>query len=218
MTGALHGYHVLDCSQIIAGPLASSLLAEMGADVVKVEPLEGEPWRLQAEFIPKESRGYIAENRSKRGIAIDLKRPEAAPVRDDLIRWADVLVTNYRPGVAASLGLDYAAARAIRPDIIYCENTAFGPRGPDGQRRGYDIIAQAMSGLVTAGARLDEQGVPLNNTIAIADKVTACLMAFGVAAALLHRERTGEGQQVDASLLHSALFLQATFKEISALD
>src|SRR5579883_2807663 len=127
VAGALEGIHVLDCSQIIAGPACSSLLADMGADVVKVEPLEGEPWRLQAEFIPKESRGYIAQNRSKRGIAVDFKRPEAAPIREALVRRSDVVLTNYRPGAAAQLGLDYDAVRAIRADVIYCENTAFGP-------------------------------------------------------------------------------------------
>jgi len=114
MAGALAGVRVLDCTQIIAGPLAASLLAEMGADVVKVEPLEGEPWRLQAEIIPKESRGFLAQNRGKRGIAIDLRQPEAAKVRTALVRWADVLITNYRPGVARELGLDYESVSAIR--------------------------------------------------------------------------------------------------------
>jgi CoA:oxalate CoA-transferase len=218
MQGALDGVHVLDCSQIIAGPLASSLLAEMGADVIKVEPLAGEPWRLQAEFIPKESRGYISQNRSKRGIAIDLKRPEVAPVREKLLRWADVLLTNYRPGVAAALGVDYESAKAVRPDIIYCENTAFGTRGPHAQRRGYDIIAQAMSGLATATQIINERGVPVIQQGAPADITTGFAMAWAITGALYHRERTGEGQRIDASLLLSALFLQAAFKEITALD
>jgi crotonobetainyl-CoA:carnitine CoA-transferase CaiB-like acyl-CoA transferase len=218
MPGALHGFRVLDCSQIIAGPLCCSLLAEMGADVIKVEPLEGEPWRITSELIPKESRPFIVENRSKRDLAIDLKRPEAAPVRERLIRRADVLLTNYRPGVAKTLGLDYESAKQLRPDIIYCENTAFGNRGPHAQRRGYDIIAQAMSGLVTTNAHLNEQGIPLISPTAIADRVTACVMAWGITAALLHRVQTGEGQRVDASLLLSALFVQASFREITALD
>ncbi len=217
VAGALEGIHVLDCSQIIAGPACSSLLADMGADVVKVEPLEGEPWRLQAEFMPKESRAFINQNRGKRGIALDLKRPEAAPIREALIRWADVLVTNYRPGVAEELGVDYASARAIRPDIIFCQNTAFGSRGPDAHRRGYDIVAQAMSGLVTSNGVV-ENGIPRIVQFAPADALTGAYMAWAISAALYHREKTGEGQAIDTSLLLSALALQAGFKEIMALD
>ncbi|HEY8836935.1 MAG TPA: CoA transferase, partial [Dehalococcoidia bacterium] len=217
VAGALEGVHILDCSQIIAGPMASSLLSEMGADVVKVEPLEGEPWRLQAEFIPKESRPFINQNRGKRGVAIDLKRSEAKPVREALIRWADVIVINFRPGVAESLGLDYASARAIRPDIIYCENTAFGKEGPDAQRRGYDIVAQAMSGLITSNGVI-ENGVPRIVQFAPADALTGVLMAWSVTAALFHRQKTGEGQAINCSLLQTALFMQGGFKEIVALD
>src|SRR6185437_16922144 len=105
VAGALEGVRVLDCTQIIAGPLAGSLLAEMGADVVKVEPLEGEPWRLQAEIIPKESRTFITQNRGKRGIAINFKDPATGAAREALLRWADVLITNYHPGAADHLGL-----------------------------------------------------------------------------------------------------------------
>ncbi len=218
MAGALEGIRVLDCSQIIAGPMASSLLSEMGADVVKVEPPEGEPWRLQAEFMPKESRAYMNQNRGKRGIALDLKHPAAAAVRTALLRWADVVVINYRPGVAEQLGLSYEAVRAIKPDIIYCENTAFGKQGPDAKRRGYDIIAQAMSGLVTSSAVLNEAGVPQIVNFAPADALTGALMAWAITAALYHREKTGEGQAINSSLLHTALMLQAGFKEIVAMD
>src|SRR5690606_34082519 len=134
----------------IAGPLCGSLLSEMGADVVKVEPLEGEPWRLQAEIIPKESKAFLTQNRGKRDIALDFKNPQAGQIRDALIRWADVLLTNYRPGVPEALGIDYESAKKISPNIIYAENTAFGKKGPDAMRRGYDIVAQAMSGLTTS--------------------------------------------------------------------
>jgi formyl-CoA transferase len=217
VAGALAGIHVLDCSQIIAGPMAASLLAEMGADVVKVESLEGEPWRLQAEFMPKESRTFINQNRGKRGVAIDFKRPESEPARLALLRWADVLITNYRPGVAALLKLDYASARAVRPDIIYCENTAFGTHGPDAERRGYDIIAQAMSGLIASNGVVAD-GVPRIVQFAPADVLTGALMAWSISAALYHREKTGEGQAIDTSLLASALYIQSGFKAIEALD
>ncbi len=217
MAGALEGIRVLDCTQIIAGPLSASLLSEMGADVVKVEPPEGEPWRLQAEIIPKESRGYLVQNRGKRGITLDFKQPGADEVREALIRWADVLICNYRPGVPEELKLDYESAKALNPNIIYCESTAFGKLGPDANRRGYDIVAQAMSGLATSNPNV-QNGLPRIVGFAPADVVTGCMMAWAITAALYHRERTGEGQSINSSLLLTALFLQAGAKEVTALD
>jgi len=217
MPGALEGVRVLDCTQIIAGPLAGSLLSEMGADVVKVEPLEGEPWRLQAEIIPKESKGFLTQNRGKRGLTLNFKDPRSAPIRDALIQWADVLLTNYRPGVPESLGIDYESARKIKPDIIYAENTAFGKLGPDKDRRGYDIVAQAMSGLTTSNPNV-QNGLPMQIGFAPADVVTAVALAWAISAALFHRERTGEGQAINSSLLLSSLALQAGSREVVAMD
>jgi len=190
----------------------------MGADVVKIEPLEGEPWRLQAEFVPKESRGYMAHNRGKRGIAIDLKHPATDSIRRKLIAWADVLITNYRPGVPEQLKIDYASAKAIRPDIIYCEGTAFGKEGPYAQLRGYDIIAQSMSGLTALNQNVNQRGLPQPIAFAPADVLTGTVMAWAVTAALFHRSRTGEGQAINASLLHTALWVQGAAQEIPALD
>ncbi len=218
MPGALEGIHVLDCTQIIAGPLGASLLAEMGADVVKIEPLEGEPWRLQAEFVPKESRGYLVHNRGKRGIAIDLKHPATDFIRRKLIAWADVLITNYRPGVPEQLKIDYPSAKEVRPDIIYCEGTAFGKEGPYSQLRGYDIIAQSMSGLTALNQNINDRGMPQPIAFAPADVITGTVMAWAVTAALFHRLRTGEGQAINASLLHTALWVQSAAQEIPALD
>jgi crotonobetainyl-CoA:carnitine CoA-transferase CaiB-like acyl-CoA transferase len=217
VAGALAGVRVLDCSQIIAGPMAASLLAEMGADVVKVEPLEGEPWRLQAEIIPKESRTFITQNRGKRGIAINFKDPATSVAREALLRWADVLITNYRPGAAEHLGLDYETVRTINPAIVYCDNTAWGRKGPNALRRGYDSIAQAMSGLMT-GIGIFRNGQPVATGLAPADVLTGAAMAMGIAAALFHRERSGEGQMINTSLLLSALYMQPSFREITALD
>jgi formyl-CoA transferase len=217
MPGALEGVRVLDCTQIIAGPLAGSLLTEMGADVVKVEPLEGEPWRLQAEIIPKESKGFLTQNRGKRGLALNFKDARSAPIRDALIAWADVLLTNYRPGVPEQLGIDYESARKIKPDIIYAENTAFGKFGPDKDRRGYDIVAQAMSGLTTSNPNV-QNGLPMQIGFAPADVVTGVALAWAISAALFHRERTGEGQAINSSLLLSSLALQAGSREIVAFD
>jgi len=217
MAGALEGVRILDCTQIIAGPLAGSLLSEMGADVVKIEPLEGEPWRLQAEIIPKESKAFLTQNRGKRGLAIDLKHPDAAPIKEALIRWADVLLTNYRPGVPEELGIDYESAKRIKPDIIYCENTAFGKKGPDANRRGYDIVAQAMSGLATSNPNV-QNGLPMQIGFAPADVITGVAMAWAITAALYHREKTGEGQAINSSLLLTSLAIQAGSREIVAMD
>jgi formyl-CoA transferase len=217
MAGALEGVRILDCTQIIAGPLAGSLLSEMGADVVKVEPLEGEPWRLQAELIPKESKAFLTQNRGKRGLALNFKDPACAPIRDALIRWADVLLTNYRPGVPEQLGIDYESARRIKPNIIYAENTAFGKLGPEKDRRGYDIVAQAMSGLTTSNPNV-QNGLPMQVGFAPADVVTGVALAWAITAALFHRERTGEGQAINSSLLLSSLALQAGSREIVAID
>jgi len=217
MPGALEGVRVLDCTQIIAGPYAGSLLTEMGADVVKVEPLEGEPWRLQAEIIPKESKAFLAQNRGKRGLALNFKAPGAGPVRDALISWADVLLTNYRPGVPEALGIDYESARRIKPNIIYAENTAFGKTGPDANRRGYDIVAQAMSGLTTSNPNV-QNGLPMQVGFAPADVMSGIALAWGITAALYHRERTGEGQAINTSLMLTALSLQAGSREILAMD
>jgi crotonobetainyl-CoA:carnitine CoA-transferase CaiB-like acyl-CoA transferase len=217
MTGALEGIKVLDCSQIIAGPLAASLLTEMGANVVKVEALEGEPWRLQAEVVSKESRNFLAQNRGKRGVALDFKNPASHEARDVLLRWADVVISNYRPGAAKALGIDYDSVRALNPSVIYCYNTAFGPEGPDASRRGYDIIAQAMSGLMTSNA-VYKDGLPQVTGFAPADALTGAVMAWSITAALYHRLQTGEGQVINASLLSSSLYLQPAYKEIVALD
>ena len=217
MPGALEGVRILDCTQIIAGPLAGSLLSEMGADVVKVEPLEGEPWRLQAEIIPKESKAFLTQNRGKRDIALDFKNPASAQIRDALIRWADVLLTNYRPGVPEALGIDYESARRIKPDIIYAENTAFGKKGPDAMRRGYDIVAQAMSGLTTSNPNV-QNGLPMQIGFAPADVISGVALAWGITAALYHKEKTGEGQAINTSLLLTALTIQAGSREIVALD
>lgn len=217
MPGALEGVRVLDCTQIIAGPLAGSLLTEMGADVVKIEPLEGEPWRLQAEIIPKESKAFLTQNRGKRSLTLNFKDPASAEIRDALIRWADVLLTNYRPGVPESLGIDYESAKRIKPDIIYAENTAFGKLGPHKDRRGYDIVAQAMSGLTTSNPNI-QNGLPMQVGFAPADVVSGVALAWGITAALFHRERTGEGQAINSSLMLTALSLQAGSREIVAMD
>ena len=219
MAGPLEGIKVLEFTQIIAGPFGGMMLADMGADVIKVEPVEGEPWRVALEFIPGESKTYMSLNRGKRSLPLDLTRPEAVEIIHKMIPGIDVVVINARPDVPNKLGIDYETLSSINPRIIYCDNTAFGRSGPDSYRPGYDLIIQAMSGLMAAEGKIRD-GVPqLITSTAVADFATGIAIAWGVCAALFHRERTGRGQKVETTLLGTALGVQTgSFMEIDAFD
>jgi formyl-CoA transferase len=217
-TGPLAGIKVLEFSEIIAAPFGGMMLSDMGADVIKVEPPAGDPWRGFQPLGLREGRGYISLNRGKRGIAIDLNRPEGREIVQKLAARADVVIVNYRPDVATKLGIDYSTLSAGNPRLIYCDNTAFGRRGPYSHRPGYDLIAQAVTGLMSVEGRQDN-GVPLVNALPSADLSTGIAIAWGVCAALYARERTGRGQRVDTTLMSSALSLQNTrFMSIDATD
>jgi formyl-CoA transferase len=194
------------------------LLSDMGADVIKVEPLEGEPWRLALQFIPGESKTFMSLNRGKRSLPLNLTTPEASDIVRKMIPDIDVVLINARPDVPAKLGIDYETLSAMNPKIIYCDNTAFGRKGPHANRPGYDLIIQAMSGLMAAEGKLVD-GVPQQITsTAIADYATGIAIAWGVCAALYVRERTGKGQKIDTTLLGTALGLQGGFTEIESFD
>jgi formyl-CoA transferase len=191
----------------------------MGAEVIKVEPPEGEPWRIFAQFIPFESKTFISLNRGKKSLPLDITRPEAQRIVHELVNEIDVVIVNYRPDVPARCGIDYETLSAINPRLIYCENTAFGRQGPDSYRPGYDIIIQAMSGLMAAENKV-ANGVPqVVSSTAVADAATGIMMAWGITAGLLARERTGRGQKVESSLLASALAVQtSSFTFIDSFD
>jgi crotonobetainyl-CoA:carnitine CoA-transferase CaiB-like acyl-CoA transferase len=217
-TGPLAGVKVLEFSQIIAGPFAGMILSDMGAEVTKFEPLEGEPWRLFVELVPKESRTFASLNRGKRGVSLDMARAEAREIIHRLVRTADVVVINYRPGVAEKLGIDYEALAAFNPRLIYCENTAFGKRGPLASRGGYDLIVQALSGLMAGEAKM-QGDVPTYIYPAVADYATGILIAGAVSAALYAREKDGKGRRIDCTLLGTALAMQTSqFTWIDAFD
>lgn len=217
-SGPLNGIRLLEFTQIIAGPMGCQLLADLGADVIKVEPPEGEPWRLNAMFMPKESKTFMGLNRGKKSFAVNLAHPQSREAIHRLVKDMDVVVINYRPDVAARLGIDYETLSAIKPDLIYMDNTAFGREGPYADRPGYDIVVQAFSGLTGAVAKVDERGNPLTGP-AVADTTTAYAICAGVLAALFHRQRTGEGQKVETSLLINALTIHMSqFDDIPAAD
>ncbi len=217
-TGPLSGIKVLEFSQIIAGPFCGMHLADMGAEVTKFEPIEGEPWRLSVELVPKESRTFLSLNRGKRGVSMDMTRPEAQEAIHRLVKDVDVVIINYRPGVAEQLRIDYDTLKALNPKLVYCENTAFGRKGPLSHRGGYDLIVQAMSGLMAGEAKM-QGDVPTYIYPAVADYATGIQMANSICAALFARERTGRGQRIDCTLLGTALAMQTSqFTWIDAWD
>ena len=207
MPGPLQDIKVVDFTEVIAGPLAGRLLAEMGADVIKIEPPWGEPWRLTFRFTPTESRSFITFNRGKRSLPLDLTKPEAKELLQRLVPDMDVALVNYRPDVAVKLGVDYETLAKLNPRLIYCELTAYGREGPDAHRPGYDMILQAMSGMMAAEHKTID-GVPQWVwSSPLIDSYAGMCMAWCVCAALFARERTGRGQKVETSLLASALAL-----------
>jgi crotonobetainyl-CoA:carnitine CoA-transferase CaiB-like acyl-CoA transferase len=185
------------------------LLADLGADVVKIEAPGGEGTRRNGAFIPGESKGYHSLNRGKRSLVLDLTRPEGQALVHRMIPHFDIFLINMRPSVPPRLHMDYDTLRALRPDLIYLENTGYGDSGPGSHRSGSDIVAQAFSGLMAADGKVDEDGAPLMiSGTAPADYMAATSLALGACAALFHRALTGKGQKVSTSLLQAGLVLQ----------
>ena len=214
MPGPLDGIKIVEFTQIIAAPFGGMLLSDMGAEVIKIEPIEGEPWRLHTEFLPKESKTFITLNRGKKSLPLDLQSQEGLEIAQKLVSDADVVIINARPDVPENLGIDYETLSQLNPKLIYCDNTAFGRQGPHGYRPGYDLIIQAMSGLLAADNKVVD-GVPQQVTAtAVADYTTGVAIAWGVSAALFSRERTGKGQKIDTTLLSTSLLIQGGFMEM----
>jgi crotonobetainyl-CoA:carnitine CoA-transferase CaiB-like acyl-CoA transferase len=207
--GPLVGIRVLDFCSFIAGSLTAMLLGDFGADVVKVEPLHGDLCRQWGPFIGGESRFFQGWNRNKRSLALDLATPDGRAVVERLVRDADVLVENFRPGVTTRLGIDYPRFRRVNPRLVYASTTAFGSRGPYRDRPGYDPVLQAMGGSAHLQTRYG--GVVAINSVAVSDYQASMLLLAGVHAALFYRERTGEGQLVETSLLQGVMSVQSHF-------
>ena len=219
MSGPLDGVKVVDFSEVIAGPLAGRLLAEMGAEVIKIEPPWGESWRLTQPIMPTESRSFITYNRGKRSLPLDLTKPQAQDILRRLVPEMDVALVNYRPDVAAKLGVDYETLSELNPRLIYCELTAYGRRGPDAHRPGYDMILQAMTGMIAAEHKTIDGAPQWVWSSPVIDTTSGVSMAGCVCAALYSRERTGRGQKIETSLLASALFLMGSrFLQVESRD
>lgn len=207
--GILSGYRVLDCSIAMAGPFAAQRLGDLGADVVKVEPTTGEWQRYRAAGGAtgrKINTSFLSLNRNKRSLAIDLKSEEGKATLLELVKSADVFIQNYRPGVAKRLGVDYETLSAINPRLIYVSMSGYGESGPYAKRPGQDLILQAMSGAMLSTGRASDPPAPAGQYLA--DAITAYSAFEGALAALLHRERTGEGQLVEVNMLDALVTIQ----------
>ena len=210
MPGPLDGIKVLELTQIIAGPYCGVALADLGAEVVKLESPMGDAARKINQFAPGESKAFHGLNRGKRGLVVDLSQPAGRKVVHRLIEEFDVFLTNVRPGVAERIGVDYDTLRRFREDLIYFEVTGYGDHGPSAQRAGSDLVVQAYSGLLAGDLKVDPSGAPEHITAtAPSDYVAALGGAMGVCAALFHRERTGQGQRISTTLLGAGLALQS---------
>ncbi len=208
MPGPLAGIKVFEVSQIVAGPYAGQNLADLGAEVVKCEPPEGEGMRVLGAFMPGESKFLHTLNRGKRSLVLDLSNEAGQAAVHRLIADFDVFMINSRPGVPQRLNVDYDTLVQYRPDLIYLENSGYGERGPGASRSGSDIIAQAYSGLMAGDGKVDEYGAPeMITATAPGDYHAGLGSALGVCAALYHRAQTGEGQYISSSLLAAGLNL-----------
>ncbi len=212
MTGSLSHVRVLDMSRILAGPWASQTLADLGAEVIKIErPGVGDdtrgwgpPFLKDAEGNDTDNAAYFASaNRNKKSITIDFSKPEGQELVRKLVAKCDVVLENYKVGGLRNYGLDYASLKEIKPDLIYCSITGFGQDGPYAKRSGYDALIQAMGGMMSVTGQADGEpgGGPMKVGVAVADVFTGLYGAIGILAALAHRDRTGQGQHIDLSLL-----------------
>jgi formyl-CoA transferase/CoA:oxalate CoA-transferase len=212
-SGALHGARVLDFTHQAAGPWCTSLLGDLGADVIKIEkPGRGDGIRYAGEGAPElGSLNFHGLNRNKRGITIDIGREEGCELVRRLVAQTDVLVENFRPGVMERHGLGYPRLRELNPRLVYCSITAFGPRGPMARKPGMDLILQATAGLMDLTG--EPEGPPIKAAPPVADITTGVYAAYGIAAALYERERSGQGQHVEVAMLDAVVSL---FADIAA--
>ncbi|OLC74488.1 MAG: CoA transferase [Acidobacteria bacterium 13_1_40CM_4_65_8] len=204
-TGALDGLHVLDVTQVMAGPFCTMLLADLGADVIKIEPPAGDSTRSMPGAVGTDSPSFNAVNRGKRSVVLNLKTPEGRDALERLARTADIFVENYRPGVVAALGLDYESLNAVNPRLIYASISGYGQTGPDRQKGGFDLVAQGVSGIMSITG--EAGGPPVKAGVPLTDLGAGLFALVGILAAVEHRHRTGAGQHIDTSLVEAGVAL-----------
>ena len=199
--GPLAGFRILDLTQVVSGPFCTQTLGDLGADIIKVEPPEGDTTRRIGQ--PRKnhvSSSFLAFNRNKRSITLDTRGAEDLNLLDELVGQADVFIQNFRPGIAEKLNVGVERLQAINPKLIYCSISGFGSEGPDKERPAYDTVAQAASGWLRL---LINPENPRVVGPAIADSITGFYAAFGILGALHEREKTGRGRRIDVSMLEA---------------
>src|SRR5205814_2233925 len=205
--GPLSGVTILDLCSYLAGPYGCTLPPDLGADVIQLDAPQGAMLRQFPSSLPGEARFFLGTNRGKRALALDLKQPEGLAILHRMVETADVLVENFRPSVPARLGIDYPRLKKINPRLVYAGLTGYGDTGPLSEKGGFDQVLQSLTGMaVFQGGGPDKPQLVLGSVL---DYFTSALLAYGVAAALFHRERSGAGQYLSLSLLRSALTIQA---------
>jgi len=206
MMRPLEGIRVLDFTRVLAGPYTTMLLADMGAEVIKIEkPFSGDDTRDFGPFKNEESGYFIFLNRGKKSITLDLKNPEAIHIVNALVAEADVVIENFRPGVMKKLGIDYESLRQINPGLVYASISGFGQYGPYSQRAAYDLVAQAMGGMMSITGHPDKP--PTRTGASLGDMSAALYAAYGIMVALFHKQKTGEGQFLDIAMMDSIFSL-----------
>ncbi len=210
MPGAdlLSGLRVLDFSRVLAGPFCTALLADLGAEVIKVEPPGGDDYRHIGPFKEGESALFLLMNRGKKSLTLNLKSARGTALAQELAEKSDVVVENFKPGVAARLGIDHETLRAINPRLVYASISGFGQSGPLADRPAYDIIAQAMAGLMSVTG--DSEGPPTRAGESMADLCGGLYAAWAIMAALFARERSGQGRRIDVAMFDSIFSLLPT--------
>ncbi|QCO57045.1 CoA transferase (plasmid) [Pseudorhodobacter turbinis] len=204
----LQGIRVLDLTRVLAGPFCTALMADLGAEVIKIEPPQGDDYRHIGPFVDGHSALFALTNRGKSSVVLDLKADEGKAVARQLAATCDVVVENFRPGVAAKLGLGVEALRKDNPALIYCSISGFGQDGPYSDLPAYDIVVQAMSGLMEANG--EEGGAPLKVGEALGDLMAGLYAAWGIAAALVGRAQTGQGASLDVAMFDALFSLLPT--------
>jgi CoA:oxalate CoA-transferase len=203
MAGALAGVRVVDLARVISGPFCAMLLADMGAEVIKVEGIEGEPARSGAPRVPGGSAYWITHNRNKKSITLNLRTEKGKDILRDLVRKSDIVVENFRPGVIAQIGFDYERLKTIKEDIILISVSGFGQTGPYAHRPAYDQIVQAMGGLAWVTGH--PGCPPARAGVYVGDYLPGLYAAFGGVLALYHRDHTGRGQHIDVSMMDAVV-------------
>ncbi len=204
----LEGVRVLDFTRVLAGPYCTAMLADLGAEVIKIEPPQGDDQRHMGRMVQGESTNFILNNRGKKSVRLDMKLPEGRRIARELAARSDVVIENFKPGVADRLGIGYAELSELFPRLVYCSISGFGQNGPNAERPSYDVVAQAMSGLMSLTGEAD--GAPTLIGESIGDICAGMFAAWGVMAALYDRERGGRGRRVDVAMFDSLLAMQPT--------